>query len=566
MSIAEAVKRLIHQFNEDTLILQAQEWSQTPISACKVIIKTLKKTIKSKKELPATRVMALKVPSKQLLNQCILTGNPHFLQYAGKKVLSRLTILASHRKESKEITRGEDIFGPISLASAHSRAASIEFLTCLLLYMKLWAKLYGQEESYPVYYLSYLKLVNFGVTFPSEEDLAAAGNQQISLKMEDLGNVKRSAQLLESLLNQSSADMQAAKQMAVRLQEELRRVEREIGVKTEQGGNEEYVVQLCEMNDYVRGVLEVYEERKSLQTSLISREDDDTQLKKALAASMVPSSHSRDSVSLRKSAFSASMPAFSLPTEADIASKQLILASLHEELASARQEESSLTQSFSLRQTLQRTEYSEDMQGNLSATVDSGLKLKLAGLQRKARDLQVQLQKREKEHRGIAKALGVAWEENQRLKAALAGPSDSSQAVYASQDFETIRLSFNSSIPALVLKPEISVYAQRPVHNPLHFRSSLLSPKGILHSNTDIEVGYLFKDSSLLLYLGNKSPIDICQLHTFICNCQTEGLRVEINKELDEQAITYKNKVNRVLRIERVGVFCEVPRLIVTYE
>jgi hypothetical protein len=316
------------------------------------------------------------------------------------------------------------------------------------------------------------------------------------------------------------------------------------------------------VNDYVRGVLEVYEERKGLQTSLISREDDDTQLKKALAASMVPSSHSRDSVSIRKSAFSASMPAFSLPTEADIASKQLILASLHEELASARQEESSLT----LRQTLQRTEYSEDMQGNLSATVDSGLKLKLAGLQRKARDLQVQLQKREKEHRGIAKALGVAWEENQRLKAALAGPSDSSQAVYASQDFETIRLSFNSSIPALVLKPEISVYAQRPAHNSLHFRLSLLSPKGILHSNTDIEVGYLFKDSSLLLYLGNKSPIDIRQLHTFICNCQTEGLRVEINKEMDEQAITYRNKVNRVLRIERVGVFSEVPRLIVTYE
>lgn len=569
MSGAEVVKRLVRQYNEASLLKQAQEWTTLSISACKVVLKRIKKTIKNKKELPATRLMALKVVCKQLLNQCILTGNPNFLQYAGKKLLSRLTILACHRKESRDISRGEDLFGAVSLASVHSRNASIEFLSCLLLYLKQWAQRYRQapDGSHTVYYLSYLKVVNFGVVFPSEEDLAA-GKQVSSLSAEDLSNAKRSAQLLEGLLQQSEADMKAAKQLGVRLQEVLKRVEREIGVKTEQEGNEDYVVQLCEMNDYVRGVLDVYEAKLAVWGS------EEKQVQRGLAASLVPNSPSSELASLSRSPFSASMPVYSAPTEADVTSKQRLLSRLHDELVSARKEEVSLTRSFSFGNPLQSQPPAQE---DLAATVESGLKLKLASLHRKAQELQSLLEVRSKEHTGLLKALDRAQDENHRLRAELAdkhiptetlvkGKYDSSQDVYASQDFNTVRSSVSSSIPALVLKPEINVYAQRPPHNLDLFRSALSNSKGKLYSSADLEVGYLFKEAALLLYIGNKGPMDVCQLHTFLCNSQSEGLRVEINKEMDEQPITQRNKVNRVLTIQRFGVFHELPRLIITFE
>ena len=559
MSTVEVVKRLIHQYNEDALLRQAQEWTATPASTCKVVLKRLKKTIKGKKELPATRLMALKVVCKQLLHQCILTGNPHFLQCAGKKVLSRLTILACHRKESSDISRGEDLFGAVSLASAHSRNASIDFLACLLQYLKLWAQKYGEapDGSPTVYHLSYLKLLNFGVAFPSAEDLAA-DKQPSSLSAEDLDNAKRSAQLLEGLLQQTGADMKAAKQLRVRLQGVLKRVEKEIGVKTEQEGNEDYVVQLCEVNDYVRGVLDVCESRLALVASESGLEREG---KRGFAASLVPSSSSELAL-LSSSPFSATVPVYSAPTEADVAFKQHLLSRLHDELASARQEEVSLVQSLSLRSPEHRPDSDEE---DLGATVDSGLKLKLASLHRKAKELQSLLQVRDKEHTGLLKALVLARAENHRLKTELAEPSDS-PLVYASQDFDTIRSSVSYSIPALVLKPEISVYAQRPPHNSALFRSAIRNSKGMLYSSVDIEVGYLFKEAALLLYIGNKGPVEVCQLHTFVCNCQSGGLRVDIDKEMDEQPITHRNKVNRVLTIQRFGVFCELPRLVITYE
>ena len=96
-------------------------------SMCKEIISLIKKIIKSKSYPPLEKLRALK-----LLNACMLVGNSHFLLFAQKKVMSRFSILASHKKELTAEQRGETIFGKESSTSLENRNASTEFVLCLL--------------------------------------------------------------------------------------------------------------------------------------------------------------------------------------------------------------------------------------------------------------------------------------------------------------------------------------------------------------------------------------------------------------------------------------------------
>lgn len=61
MSTSDLVKRLCHQFSDDALSKQAAAWATAPLSTCKDIISTVKKIIKDRREIPAHRLMALKV-------------------------------------------------------------------------------------------------------------------------------------------------------------------------------------------------------------------------------------------------------------------------------------------------------------------------------------------------------------------------------------------------------------------------------------------------------------------------------------------------------------------------
>ena len=132
---------------------------------CKDIISLIKKIIKSKSYAPPQKLRALK-----LLNSCMLVANVHFLQFAQKKVMSRFVILASYKKEISLDQRGEGIFGKESANSMENKAASIEFLQCLLEYIKLWAGEFGRapDKTDSMFYTSYMKLKDSGVRFPTK--------------------------------------------------------------------------------------------------------------------------------------------------------------------------------------------------------------------------------------------------------------------------------------------------------------------------------------------------------------------------------------------------------------
>lgn len=542
MTTPELVRRLVSQFNEESLLHQAQEWSTAPRSTCKDVLRTIKRIIKDKKQLPAQRLMALKVIAMQLLHCCLQTSNPDFVQFTAAKLLKRLTILGTHRKESKDHNRGEDLFGQISLLSYQSRQASSEFLVRLLIYMKEWAAKYGEIEGVKTgFYYSYWKLVNFGVAFPDSESVLKDKTETV-LTPNDIEKATRTARLLADLMTKWDADMTTARQLADKLIEILGKIETELGKNAGEEGNEEYVAQLCEVNDYIRGVMEGYESRKK-----------------------------QGPVGTKNRLLSASVPVgtvgLEVNPEPELEFKQQELTRLHEQLSQARQEATQLSDAINLRATIHSPAMSLPFHQRELSDSDLDTRRKIDHLKGKMKNWERELKERETEHRVVLKALCFAQEENERLKRELAAFSGTSPDFSDSPDFETVRSPCLSSVPALILKPEISLFAQRVPDNLSFFRSNFHSNSGVLFSNFDLEIGFSFDSQhKCRLYIGNKLKSEVCQLQTFICNSDLEGLKVEIDKEMEELPLFYMNKTKRVLEIEQNGVFFEIPRVIITYE
>ena len=586
MSAADLVKGLCHQTNEEMLVQQAGRWTSADLATCKEVISWVKKIIKTKKEPPSARLMALKVPSNQLFHQCMLRGNINFLTFASKKVMSRFTILASYKKQLREANRGEDIFGAASTVSAQTRRDSAAFLQCLLTYIRIWSQRYGkmQDGSMSLFSQAYTKLTNAAVAFPpAEPPLAVVQNRPVSgaprgivqpLTREELEERSNAAQLLNSLLDSSSPDVETMAEMNTELTTFLLRIERELNLKTGQAGMEDYVSQLFEMNDFLRQTLEKYERFKlnriapahipSAALDNIYLESEEQELQRAMAESIRISSPS---------------PVSNGQSEAELAEKQSTLRALQEELNRTKQQAMDYAREAEQRKELagrlrtegerdlqaRETRYSQEIQATMAlmggAEANRG---KLSAAQSMLEGLKRQLSEKENEHRAILKALTSVQEENNRLKQAFA--LQSSPALYASQDFATIRPSAQA-FPVPFLPPLPTQSAQVPPDNASFLLNSLQINKGLVYTDAEIEVGFLFKQAgTMLLYVGNKSQSELTGLQTVVTDSPAEGLRLAINKQTEEQGITYKGKVNRVVTIERSGVFLDLPSLQLSYQ
>ena len=135
-----------------------QQASLSPTSIGKEILAQIKKIIKMKRNCSAS----IKVRALHLLNVCIQTGNTQFLDAAQKKIMSRLKIMASYKKEAGTL------FGRTSDASERQKAE--EFLVVLLGYIKEWASKFGMsaDNKMSVFYNTYNALVREKVTFPEQ--------------------------------------------------------------------------------------------------------------------------------------------------------------------------------------------------------------------------------------------------------------------------------------------------------------------------------------------------------------------------------------------------------------
>lgn len=134
-------------------------------SVCKDIISHIKKVIKSKTHPPQQKLRGLKI-----LDSCIKVANINFLILTQEKILTRLGILASYKKEVPVEIRAEGIFGKEFSNNPVFKESSIEFINTLLKFLKSWALDFGkmQDGSDSLFFSTYMKLRNSGVRFPSE--------------------------------------------------------------------------------------------------------------------------------------------------------------------------------------------------------------------------------------------------------------------------------------------------------------------------------------------------------------------------------------------------------------
>lgn len=595
MSAADLVRGLCHQSSEEMLVQQAGRWSSADMATCKEVISWVKKIIKTKKEPPSARLMALKVSFTQLFHQCMLRANPNFLTFASKKVVSRFTILGAYKKQLRDANRGEDIFGAASTVSAQTRKDSAEFLQCLLAYIRIWSQKFGkmQDGSMSQFSQAYIKLTNAGVTFPpSEPPLAVVQNRPVSgvprgivqpLTREELEERSNAAQLLNSLLDSASPDVETMAEMNTELTTFLLRIERELNLKTGQAGMEDYVSQLFEMNDFLRQTLEKYERFKlnriapvhipSVDSDNIYLESEEQELQRAMAESMRVSSPAPSS--------SSPVPSSSSQIESEIANKQAILRQLQEELNKVKQEAMEYARKSELQKEMsskvrsdgerelqaREARYKQEIQATMML-MESGnaSRGKLNAAQSMLEGLKRQLGEKENEHRAILKALTAVQEENRRLKQAVSQQT-SPASLYSSQDFTTIRPSSQSFAPPIVPVAPLPLSLPISPDNSAFLSNSLQVSKGLVYSDAEIEVGFLFKQAGLLLiYVGNKGQSELQGLQTVITDSPAEGLRLAINKQSEEQGIAFKSKVNRSITIERSGIFQNLPNLQISYQ
>lgn len=564
------------------------------MNTCKEVVSWVKKIIKTKKEPPSARLMALKVRFTQLFHQCMLRANPNFLQFASKKVMSRFTILGAYKKQLRDATRGEDIFGAASTISPQARKDSAAFLQCLLVYIRIWSQKFGklQDGSMSQFSQAYMKLTNAGVAFPpSEPPHAVVQNRPVSgvprgivqpLTREELEERSNAAQLLNSLLDNASPDVETMAEMNTELTTFLLRIERELNLKTGQAGMEDYVSQLFEMNDFLRQTLEKYERFKlsriapvhvpSTDSENIYLESEEQELQRAMAESM--------RVSSPGPASSSPVPSSTSQIESEIANKQALLRQLQEELNKVKQEAMEYARKSELQKEMvakvksdgerelqaRDSRYKQEIQATMML-MESGdaSRGKLNAAQSMLEGLKRQLSDKENEHRAILKALTAVQEENKRLKQGVPHQM-SPTSLYSSQDFTTIRPSAQSFTPPPVPIAPLSLSPAIPPDNSSFLSNSLQISKGLVYSDGEIEVGFLFKQANLLLlYVGNKGQSELQGLQTVITDNPTEGLRLTINKQSEEQGIAFKSKVNRSITIERNGVFVDLPSLQLSY-
>ncbi|CAG9330929.1 unnamed protein product [Blepharisma stoltei] len=139
--------------------------AQMPV--CRDVIALIKKIIKDKHAAPPSKLRALK-----LFHACMMVANTNFLVFAQRKVMSRFTILAKHKKQIHDDSRGDDIFGPVSGLSEENREASKEFLICLLQYIQIWAQQFGKapDGKSSAYFIAYKTLEKENVSFPNKRN------------------------------------------------------------------------------------------------------------------------------------------------------------------------------------------------------------------------------------------------------------------------------------------------------------------------------------------------------------------------------------------------------------
>ena len=134
---------------------------------CFSAVAYIKRVIKDKSGFPTLKFRALE-------SLCSAMSTHHSVLAAAvvKKFLRRLVLFAQYRKELRSESRGATLFAGHSLSSAEETSASVAFLTCLLIALRIWPDLRVEEREKEAFKGAYQALLRAGVAFPKEPMLA----------------------------------------------------------------------------------------------------------------------------------------------------------------------------------------------------------------------------------------------------------------------------------------------------------------------------------------------------------------------------------------------------------
>lgn len=519
MGLADEVKALCQSAEEASLSSKAREWATSPESSCKIIISTIKQIIKTRKQLPQIRLRALK-----LHHFCMMTNNVHYLNFAVKKILSRLEILAQHRRNLLSMGRGEDMFGAISLRSEENKQASADFLVCLLSYIRIWASRFGRYgDSRNTPYLDvYLKLTAMGVTFPEQE----AQPRVQDLSSSDQESCRDSAELLTQLIADPEADPELLSQLVTTLKGFWPRIQ-QAGLK-----------------DVVTLAISRYENWKN------------SRMRDSLPAPALPSPRARLIRSNTESV---------LPSKAKL--EQVL--TLEKELASLQRQ----TSDFLSRLTLGKRE-AQVAQEEVDTEIAALIKLQneeledrkakthsrseLKNAESKEKNLvneldtwELCIREKDKSLNNVLKEIEKAEEENCRLKLLLQG-----KEVGRSEDI----LQEELSSPIF---PVQSTSANNIALWPL----LLQADTGLLYSDLEVEVRYEFHPgNSLCVQISNKQASPLQGLTTQMQDYAEEGLVLALNREMEGVPIASGDSVTRYISPRIRDCYVSLPRLVISYQ
>ncbi|CAG9318959.1 unnamed protein product [Blepharisma stoltei] len=270
---------------EAAISLLPESIKKASLNVCKDVVSFIKKIIKDKHSPPKSKLLAIK-----LFHTCMMAGNVHFLQYSQKKIMSRLTILAAHKKNNPDESRGDDLWGRDSLSSEENRRASREFLMNLLVFIQTWASQYGKtpDGKMSAYYKAYQSLRQDGVSFP-QRNLAASpmprqaennaprqsmqnypsqarqpqrSNRRLSTQKKT--EIQSTLEILSEMLKTDGCDQDFLNEITGSLKVQKGEIEREIAIASN-SNDSEYLQELIIINDRIQAALEKHSESQIIE-------------------------------------------------------------------------------------------------------------------------------------------------------------------------------------------------------------------------------------------------------------------------------------------------------------
>ena len=547
---SELVKKAVSSADEHNRVTPAlaDYIKKARLPVCKEVIKTIKKIIKDKTSPPSNKLRALK-----LFHACMMVANTEFLVFAQKKVMSRLTILAQHKKQVSDENRGEDIFGNLSLSSQENKKASEEFLICLLRYIKIWASQFGRgpDGKSSIFYRSYNTLVQNSVAFPKRNPDNQSPQKKESPKKPSSANsiaqlkdtVDNTCSIVENLLDSESIPVDTLSELISSLKSYKTSVNHRVN-ETMSSGDSESTETLLALNECIEATLSKYENRKSsLRDSEGRSASKAEEERKHLGYDdMAPSSE------FSQLQFATHMPNRSSLFGTRGPQHSEYVTQLNPKTAEPKEIQLLQNENSKLKRTIENRNSSQQKIQNLTVE-NSELKQQIQQVNKMIAETDEYINKLSTENTQLQN-------QNSELQ---------SQLNYLQNTLDSNKGSFQEHQEAFSSSSDEYYSPQLVNSNTLFYRMCNCNLMGVIFDNELFQVGFqiytLEPELVAMVYVGNKSESPIYEVTTHIPDVSQQGLQVSIEPQTTTEEVQQQAQAMRNLKASLIKFTSVIPKL-----